>query len=121
MLRLHADENVPQPAVILLQHAGHDVVRGTAGVADRNVIEEARRDGRALLTFDSDIGKLIFHDRVPPPPGVIFLRLPGLGLHQAVQRIVDVLSDERNWTRTFLVVQSDRIRSVPLPDSGDEA
>ena len=46
------------------------------GVEDIDVIGLARREDCLLLTEDSDFGRLIFGDRVPPPPGVILVTMP---------------------------------------------
>lgn len=76
-MRLLANENVPIPSVVLLRAAGHDVVsiaEVEPAALDPSVIERAVRDDRFILTFDRDYGDLIFRQRVPPPPGVIYLR-----------------------------------------------
>lgn len=39
-----------------------------------DVVQMARRLGRTLITFDSDIGERIFYRGDAPPPGVIYIR-----------------------------------------------
>jgi predicted nuclease of predicted toxin-antitoxin system len=60
--RLLADENIPQPAVIALRAAGHDIraiLEDTPGAADEEVLATARAQARILLTFDLDMGQLV--------------------------------------------------------------
>jgi len=38
------------------------------------VLATARDEGRILLTFDRDVGELIYVQRVPAPTGIILLR-----------------------------------------------
>lgn len=58
MSRLYANENLPEPVVVALRALGHDVVTmresGQAGraVPDAEVLDLARRDGRALVTLN---------------------------------------------------------------------
>lgn len=54
-MRLLADENVPRAAVPALQKAGHDVVwirLSGPGSPDSEVLAQAVRENRILLTFD---------------------------------------------------------------------
>jgi predicted nuclease of predicted toxin-antitoxin system len=46
------------------------------GAPDVDVIALARREGFLLLTEDNDFGRLIFAERLPPPPGVILVTMP---------------------------------------------
>jgi hypothetical protein len=58
MALLFADEDFPFPAVVVLRARGHDVVTapeaGLAGVgtADPQILAEATRQGRAVLTMN---------------------------------------------------------------------
>jgi predicted nuclease of predicted toxin-antitoxin system len=59
-VRFLADENVPASTVRALTDAGHDViwVRISApGSSDNDVLAQAAREGRILLTFDKDFGE----------------------------------------------------------------
>jgi predicted nuclease of predicted toxin-antitoxin system len=77
LIRLLADENIPQPSVTLLRNDGLDVTsvsESAPGVSDVVVLDRARSEERVLLTFDRDFGELIYRRREPPPIGVIYLR-----------------------------------------------
>ena len=56
MARLYADEDFPYPVVLELRRLGHDVLTvqeaGKAGQKDEAVLDEARADGRAVLTHN---------------------------------------------------------------------
>jgi len=56
--KLLADENIPWPLVRLLRSMGLDVVwipeTRYRGISDREVVDLANSDGRAVLTRDSD-------------------------------------------------------------------
>lgn len=76
-LRLKLDENLPRSAATLLRAAGHDVddvhAEGLAGRPDPDVFAACRREGRVLLTLDTDFADV----RAYPPaagPGVVVLR-----------------------------------------------
>lgn len=60
-----ADENYPFDAVRRLREAGHDVaaiVRDSSGASDEEILERAAREGRIVLTFDHDYGRLLYEE-----------------------------------------------------------
>jgi predicted nuclease of predicted toxin-antitoxin system len=119
--RFLADENVPRRAIRFLRSAGHDVlaIAETApGSADEEVLAIARSEGRILLTFDRDVGELIFAKQVPVPAGVILLRPAPLRPDESVDRLVGLLQRAEKdvpLEGQFTVVVNDRIRQRPLP------
>lgn len=63
MSRFLADENIPLSAVRALRSAGHDVraiSEDLPGMPDEHALAEARDQSRIFLTFDLDIGELIY-------------------------------------------------------------
>lgn len=119
MSRLLADENIPQPAVRALRDAGHDVqaiLENTPGAPDEDVLAAARAQSRILLTFDLDMGQLVYERRLGAPPGIILFRQVPPTLADTVQLIVTLL-DRRDLTfdDRFTVISGDRIRQRPLP------
>jgi len=81
-MKLKLDENIPAELLDDLREAGHEVdsVReeGLAGAPDPVVLEQARAEGRVLLTLDKGIGDL----RAYPPgrfAGIVLLRPPSSG------------------------------------------
>ncbi len=72
-----ADENFPGAAVRALRDLGWDVAAATerhGGVADREIFEIVRREGRVLLTFDKDFGDLYCESPLIAPSGLILFR-----------------------------------------------
>lgn len=119
MSRLLADENIPQPAVQALRAAGHDVhaiLEAAPGAPDEEVLAAARAQSRILLTFDLDVGQLVFERRLGAPPGIIVFREVPPTLADTVQLIVTLLDrQDLTFEDQFTVVAGDRIRQRPLP------
>ncbi len=121
MSRLLADENIPQPAVHALRAAGHDVhaiLEDARGAPDEEVLAAARAQSRILLTFDLDMGQLVFEQRLGVPPGIIVIRDVPPTLAETVQLIVALLDrQDLTFEGHFTVVTGDRIRQRPLPSA----
>ena len=77
-MRLLADVNIDQMAVVQLQAAGHDVFyakQDSPSASDPALLHQATREQRTLLTFDRGFNELVFRDGIPAPYGVILFRL----------------------------------------------
>ena len=62
-MKLFANENSPTLAVEGMRDAGHDVLwarTDTLGASDDEILHRAQEEGRLVLTFDKDFGKLAF-------------------------------------------------------------
>ena len=82
------------------------------------MLATARDEGRILLTFDRDVGELIYAQKVPVPAGVILLRPAPLRPDEAVERLVGLLQraeQDLSLDSQFTVVTPERIRQRPLP------
>lgn len=69
-VRWLANENFPLPSVTVLRASGHDVLfiaESHSGIDDKEVLALAREEGRWLVTFDRDYGKLLFARYIVPP------------------------------------------------------
>lgn len=78
VLRLLADEDMPDQTVALLRMAGHDVkyIKETKrGAADLDVLAIATEESRLLATRDKDFGEIIVNRNQPAPYGVVLFRL----------------------------------------------
>ena len=77
-LKLLADENIPRPLTKLLRDMGLNVVwipeTDYRGINDEEVIDLANKEGRIVLTRDSDYLKLSLRRRVKH--GIIYLGEP---------------------------------------------
>ena len=77
-LRFLVDVNVGIAVATSLQFSGHDVI--FAGdvdwcMPDIDMLALAQREGRIILTMDTDFGELVYHTR-QPHTGVLLLRCP---------------------------------------------
>lgn len=121
-MRILADENVDRPIVAWLREQGHDVTEATVvapEASDADLIAMSRREGRVLMTFDRDIGRLVQSDSAPHP-GVVYLRLRGAGgqLWDAFKRTWPLF--EAGIGGHFVTVKNQQIRRRPLPIEAPE-
>ena len=87
-MKFKIDENLPQELGSDLAEAGHDAEtvekEGMAGVADRDLLEATRHEGRILLTLDKGIANI----RMYPPtafPGIVLFRPNSMGRGEALK------------------------------------
>ena len=115
-MKLKLDENLGRRALELLAQAGHDVAtvatEGLFAAADDDLIEICRREGRCLVTPDSDFSNpLLF--RPSEYAGIAALRLPRKPNHHdllaAVQTLIGGLG-QRNIGGRLWIVQRGRVR-----------
>ncbi len=116
-----ADENLSGDSLALLRASGLDVVsviETDPGLHDPDVIQMARRLGRTLITFDSDIGERIFYRGDPPPPGVVYLRFIQDDPEETASVVlVIVQSTDFDVRNRYVTYRNDRIRDLPFPDT----
>jgi predicted nuclease of predicted toxin-antitoxin system len=116
-LRWLADECVDAALVAELRHLGHDVIyiaERSAGLADPEVLKQAREDDRLLLTEDKDFGDLVFRSRLSVP-GVILLRLSPEDRHLKWGRLKTAIDQfGARLTGRHVVIEKVRLRSRPL-------
>ncbi len=104
-MRLLADENIDQSAVVQLRSMGHDVFyakESSPSANDPYLLRQATRDRRTLFTYDTDYGELVHRHGEPTPYGVIQFRI-----HDQVQGetrinfIVGAVTIWEQWLRGF--------------------
>jgi len=118
--RFLADEQIPGPSIRLLRALGYDVLavaEVASGVPDRVVLDMARQEQRVLLTFDRDHGRLIYRERVVPPPGVLHIRFAAEPPERPALHIVTILNESSVtlFGRYTVLRGDDRITQRPLP------
>jgi hypothetical protein len=116
-MRLLADENFPRAAVVALAAAGHDVVwvrTATPGAADAEVLAQAAREQRILLTFDKDFGELAGRSPATRACGIVLVRLPPPRSPESGQRFAALFDARGDWAGHFSVVEPGRIRMRSL-------
>jgi len=85
------------------------------GSADPDLLEQAQRERRTLLTFDKDFGTLVFLERLPARFGVVLLRIESLPLSRIVNLVLEAIAHGAPGEGRFVVIEQDRIRISPLP------
>lgn len=116
-MRLLANENIPLATVEALREAGEDVLSVTEdspGASDEVVIRWARQEGRIVVTFDRDYGELVFHHRLPPPAGVLYMRFEPESPIEPAAVIARLKEDGVELEGHFTVVNRDGIRQRPI-------
>lgn len=114
-----ADENIPGGAIAFLRQRGQEVLsvaKLAPGAPDQRVIQIAVDRQCILLSFDRDLGDLIFGQAVMPPPAVVYLRLYPTN-QDSLERILFGLIElgEDALIGQFTVVTLDGIRQRTLP------
>jgi predicted nuclease of predicted toxin-antitoxin system len=81
---------------------------------DVDLIEQAGRERRAVITFDKDFGELVF--RRGHSVGVVLIRLRETSMREAVALVMELVNSEaENLHHLFCVIENSRIRKTPLP------
>ncbi|HVR94983.1 MAG TPA: DUF5615 family PIN-like protein [Thermoanaerobaculia bacterium] len=117
-MRILANENFPGPVISALRALGHDVKSVTEsmrGASDREILGQAQREDRLVVTFDKDFGELAFRFGLPSSSGVVLFRLSGSSPDADNARALAALGSRDDWQGHFAVITDDRIRLRPLP------
>lgn len=96
-----------------LRLAGHDVVsigEAVRGTSDLRIISRAYREGRILITEDTDFGELVYaHAR--PSAGVVLIRFHSRVRRAKPKAVVEAIDKFRDRLRGgFAVVEPGRVR-----------
>ena len=117
-LRFLADESCDFAVVRALRAEGYDVLAISEVMQrsdDRELIEQASRERRILLTEDKDFGWLVYVSHTDSA-GVILIRFPGNARQTLVDTFIDLVrSQGQDLVGAFVVVQPGhtRIRHSP--------
>ena len=118
-LRFLADESCDFNVVRVLRTAGYDVLavsEVTIRSVDRELIEQAQREQRILITEDKDFGWLVFVS-ASDSAGVILIRFPGNARDRLPQIIANLVQEQGKQLRNaFTVVQPGYIRIRQKPN-----
>jgi predicted nuclease of predicted toxin-antitoxin system len=117
MAKFLANENVPAAAVEAARLAGHDlswIAESALGSDDDAVLAQSLAEGRVLITFDKDFGKLAFRLGRRASCGIILFR-PKLRSPDYLSQFVSAgLSQSVVWEEHFSVATVGRLRVIPL-------
>lgn len=118
LLRFLADESCDFAIVRALRAEGYDVLavsEVTQRSDDRELIEQAYREKRILLTEDKDFGWLVFVSYVESA-GVILVRFPGDARQTMVQMMQKLVHEQgEQLVGAFVVVQPGHVRVSHKP------
>jgi predicted nuclease of predicted toxin-antitoxin system len=118
-IKFLADENIPRICVSSLRAQGLDISwisEIASSISDIEVCSLARMEGRIVITSDKDFGDLVIRDGIIVP-GVILLRLSGLGPGAMADLLVEALMQPHVLSGQFAVITKDTIRIRQLPDT----
>ena len=121
-MRLLLDNNLSPRLVDILSAAGWDVVHvaslGLRSAPDQTVLEAARRDGRLLVSADTDFGALLASSHAVDPSVILVRRVIGRRVNDLTNLLIANLPPiEDDLKRGSIVVIGDdslRIRQLPI-------
>lgn len=112
-LRFLADESCDFAVVRSLRAKGFDVLAVSEYMqysVDSELLEQAHRENRILLTEDKDFGRLVFASH-SDPAGVILIRFSARHRSTLAQSVLQVVQEHgEKLMNAFVVVQPGQIR-----------
>jgi predicted nuclease of predicted toxin-antitoxin system len=122
-LRFLADESCDFAVVRALRAEGYDVLAVSEVMRrfdDRELIDQAGRERRILLTEDKDFGWLVFVSHVDSA-GVILIHFPGNARQALVQTVRQLVREQgKRLLDAFVVVQPGHIRISRKPGAENQ-
>lgn len=116
-MKFLADESLEARLVESLRAAGHDVLfvaEMDPGISDSDVLDQANRDRRVLLTNDKDFGELAFLQR-QTRHGIVLFRLQSESIALKQDRLFQLMAAHAvALPISFTVVTDARVRLRPL-------
>jgi predicted nuclease of predicted toxin-antitoxin system len=118
-MRFLADENIPLPSVRRLREAGHDVraiAEESPGTSDTDVVTRAAQEGRIILTFDRDYGRLVYARTPPILAGLVYFRMAPRSPEEPAEELLRLLAvPGLDLEGRFTVVEHGNVRQRRLP------
>ena len=120
-LRFLADESCDFAVIRALRGTGHDVLsvaEFTSQSDDGELIAQAHREHRILITEDKDFGWLVFVSEADSA-GVILVRFPGTARAVLAETVLRLVAEHGEKLRAnFVVVSPGQIRFSARPGRG---
>ena len=121
-LRFLADGSCDFVVVRALRARNYDVLavsEVTSRSDDRELIDQAHRERRILLTEDKDFGWLVYVSNADSS-GVILIRFPGNARQTLVQTVQQIVEDQgERLLKAFVVVQPGHVRISHRPGAAN--
>jgi predicted nuclease of predicted toxin-antitoxin system len=112
-MKFLADEGVDSQIVVRLRGDGYDVLYAAellAGTSDEELLEQANREQRILLTRDKDFGEIAYKDK-KVHTGIILNRLHELPSERKAEIVSQTVKDlGEELIGAFTVIQPGKIR-----------
>ena len=120
-MRFLLDQNQSPLLAELLNNAGHDAIHvrdiGLRQATDSEILSQAKREQRVLISADTDFGELLASSR-DHTPSVLLLRRHDRRRVQAVAELIlanlDTITDDLD-VGAIVVFDQDRVRIRRLP------
>ncbi len=120
MIKFLIDENVPPAIIEFLRAKGFDVEyarkSGLSGSGDFELIALARKDGRALVTFDKHFANILLYP-LNSHHGVIRIRIHPPLISDIIEALENFIRnfDLTTISKTLIILERDgfRVRRVP--------
>lgn len=115
-LKFLADENIPLDVVNILKKDGINIISITEidlGLEDEAILKLADKEDMVIITFDKDFGELVFKAK-KKSKGIILLQFHPQTVGYIVSVLKNVLKLSINFNKSFLVVETGRVRVIPL-------
>ena len=103
----------------MLRAAGHSVTYAaeeSPRTEDADLLAQAMREGRVLITLDTDFGDLVYPVGRPASCGIVLFRIARVPAAERPAFIFNVLTARTDWHGHFSVVDEGNIRSRSLPE-----
>ena len=120
-------DNALSPVVAeALRRSGHDAGhvrdRGMQAATDEEIFGLAAREGRVVVSADTDFGTLLALRRTAGPSVLIFRRFSGRRPEEQARLLLEQLPRVREPLErgSVVVIEQDRIRIRALPIGGDD-
>jgi predicted nuclease of predicted toxin-antitoxin system len=123
-VRFLADESCDFAVVRALRAEGYDVLAVSEVMSrsvDRELVEQAHRERRVLLTEDKNFGWLVYVSHAESA-GVILIRFPGNARQALIRSVTDIVREQgEDLYDAFVVLQPGHTRISPRPGSAKPA
>lgn len=114
-----ADESCDAIIVRTLRALNHDVIyiaEAARQATDDDILHQALREQRILITEDKDFSQLVFRDR-RPSFGIILVRIPAVQRQRKDDRISMLVNNHaEELIRAITTLTIDHIKIRPLPE-----
>ena len=110
-LKVLCDENLPGAVIAALGEWASDVVWVAPRTSDVEIAERAKREGRVLLTLDSDFANVLTFPRVKIDPPFVSVVIP------ALKRVFDAFPTADHFRGKLVIAEAStfRVWEEPTP------